>query len=247
MRFSLPWSRVSNCQYLPGSDKQMKVTIDYFTDPICVWSYASEPTVQSLLTQYRDKVDFRFRSLPILDRIVGEERPGERYRSPEDMQESWNKARSAMGIDIDPSVWQENPPHSSWPANRAMKAAFRQGFDEGNRFTQLLRKAFMTEKRNPSDLETLKEMAERAGLDAGRFYTDMTDNAADLEKEVTNDRAEAMARCINDTPTLVMHSEDENEVIASGMLDYDVCSRAIRSLMGERVIGAPEVEIAASV
>ncbi|MEN6520118.1 MAG: DsbA family protein [Armatimonadota bacterium] len=224
----------------------MKVSVEYFTDPICAWSYVSEPTVQSLLSEHRDNVDFRFRSLPILDKITGQPKKGEKYRTPQEMQQEWTEISLKTGVKIDPSLWQENPPHSSWPANRAMKAALRQGLDKGNKFIHILRETVLVDRKNPSDLDVLKSIAAKAALDVDQFYVDMTENAQQLEKEVADDAIEANERCIYITPTLAIQNDDGDKVIISGTLDYQVVNHAIRSLLGQRVIGTPESVIAPS-
>jgi predicted DsbA family dithiol-disulfide isomerase len=214
---------------------------------MCAWSYASEPTIQSLISEYKNQVEFQFRSLPILDRIVGAPRTGEKFHPPEEMEKEWTDISKKMNVKIDPSIWRENPPHSSWPANRAMKAAFRQDFDKGNRYTHLLRDAVLVDKQNISNFEVLKTIAANAALNVEQFQNDMTRNAPQLEQEVSADRFSAIDRCIESTPTLYMENDDGDKMIMSGVLDYDVCRRAIRSLMGERMIGAPEIEIAPSI
>lgn len=225
----------------------MKVNVEYFTDPICAWSYVSEPTVQSLLSEHRDHVDFHFRSLPILDKIIGQPKEGEKFHTPQEMQQEWTEISRKTGVRLDPTLWSENPPHSSWPANRAMKAALRQGLDNGSRFIHLLRDAALVDRKNPSDLEVLKSIAVEAALDVNRFHKDMTENAQQLEREVADDAIEAIERCIFSTPTLVMQNDDEDKVIISGTLDYQVVNHAIRSLLGQRVIGSPEAAIAPSI
>jgi len=227
---------------------ELKVRIEYFTDPLCVWSYVSEPTIQSLINQHKDNIDFQFRSLPILDKSKGKPEEGEKFRTPEEMRQEWTEVSQKTGVKIDPALWMENPPQSSWPGNRAMKAALRQGFERGNRFINLLRYAALVDRKNPSDLEVLKSIAADAALDVSQFYNDMTENAPILEREVADDAVEAIDRCIYNTPTLVMSNDEGDRVIISGMLDFEVCNNAIRSLMGQRVIGTPEAaEIAPSI
>lgn len=225
----------------------MKIKVEYFTDPLCAWSYASEPTVQSLISQFGDKIGFQYKSLPILDGIIGEPKQGEKIHSPDEMAEAWSEISEKTGTKIDVGLWHTNPPHSSWPANRAMKAALMQGFDKGNRFLHVLRDAIMTEQKNPSNLEVLKDIAGRSGLDVDRFYMQMTDNASALEESVAADLLEGTNRCIYSTPTLVMQNDQGDKVIVQGTLDYEVCSRAIHLLMGQKVIGAPEAEVAPSI
>ncbi|MEN6371089.1 MAG: DsbA family protein [Armatimonadota bacterium] len=224
----------------------MKVNVEYFTDPICAWSYVSEPTIQSLLSDHRENVDFRFRSLPILDKITGQRKEGEKFRTPQEMQQEWTEISLKTGVRLDPSLWQEDPPHSSWPANRAMKAALRQGLDKGNRFIHLLRDAALVDRKNPSDMDILKDIAYEAALDVDQFYVDMTENAQQLEKEVADDAIEANERCIYNTPTLVMQNDEGDGVIITGTIDYQVANHAIRSLLGQKVIGTPESIIAPS-
>jgi predicted DsbA family dithiol-disulfide isomerase len=222
-------------QCVKGVLSEVKLKIDYYTDPLCAWSYVSEPTIQQTISQYGDKVDFRFRSLPIIDRLEGEPKAGLKVYRPEQIGREWREISAKTGRKIDPGLWEEHPPHSSWPANRAMKAALRQGFDKGNRFIHELRDAVMQQRRNPSNLDTLKEIAGRSGLDADRFYDDMTANATQLEQEVTDDRLEAIEHCINSTPTLVLQNEDGDKITIEGTLDFQVIQPAIRSLLGTPV------------
>lgn len=225
----------------------MKVTVDYFTDPLCAWSYVSEPTVREMVKQFGNKVEIRFRSLPTLDSTVGEARPGERHHSPMEMMLDWKHISQKTGAKIDPGLWMEDFPHTSWPSNRAMKASFRQGFDKGATFVSNLRDAIMQHKMNPSDMENLKKIASRSGLNVNQFYDDMTDNAFELEQEVANDKLDAINACVTSTPTLVMQNDEGDKIIIQGTLDFEVVSRSVRSLMGEKVIGAPKGEPAPSI
>lgn len=225
----------------------MKVKVDFYTDPLCAWSYAYEPTIDAIIREYRDKIDFQFRSLPILDRIQGEPGPGEKKHTPEEMRKTWSRIAEKTGAKIDSALWDERPPHSSWPSNRATKAALRQGFEKGHGYLRSLRQAIMQERRNPSDLENLKEIAERSGLDMERFYDDMTTNAFEIEQEIADDKIEAAQHCVTSTPTLVMQNDDGDKIIVHGTLDQEVVSRSIRSLMGEKVIGAAAEEPAPSI
>lgn len=222
----------------------MRVRVDYFTDPVCAWSYASEDTVEKILSTYKDNIDFQFRSLPIIDRIEGEPKPGLKVYSPEQLASEWREIASKTGVQLDSNLWTENPPHSSWPANRAMKAALRQGSDKGKTFLHNLRSEIMQERKNPSNLEVLKDIAGNSGLNVDQFYNDMTTNATELEQEVVDDRLIAQERCITSTPTLLMQNDDGYTIIIQGQLDFDVVRPAIASLMGTKAaVGEPSPSI----
>lgn len=224
----------------------MKVTVDYFTDPLCAWSYASEPTVEKILSTFGGKVDFRFRTLPIIDRIEGEKTPGLKVYTPDELSVAWQEIARKTGTQIDVGLWQQNPPHSSWPANRALKASLRQGIENGRKFIHNLRDAIMRERKNPSDLEVLKAVAGQSGLDVERFQEDMTMNATQLEQEIVDDRLAATEMCVTATPAFVMTNDDGYMIIIQGQLDFDVIRPAIMSLMGEKASETTVGEPAAS-
>lgn len=224
------------------SKSKLKVKIEYFTDPLCAWSYVSEPTIESIITNYGDSVDFQFRSIPLVDRIEGEPRPGLKTYSAEFIGGEWAKISNSTGVKINSDLWKEDPPHSSWPANRAMKAGLRQGFKKGFTFLHNLRNAVMQDKVNPSNMDSLKYLAQKSGLDVDKFYREMTENVAEIEQEIKKDHLEASTMCITKTPTMLLYNDEGDKVTIEGTIDYEVVSKAISFLSGKKAYGKPTRE-----
>lgn len=83
-------------------------------------------------------------------------------------------AESAMPID--PRVWLEHPPRSSYPACLAIKAAAEQ--DLGVAFLRRAREGFMCERRTLCQSASLIDLARTVpGLDVTRFAIDLESDA----------------------------------------------------------------------
>lgn len=210
-----------------------KIQVEYFTDPLCAWSYAAEDSIQKLQQEFKDQIEFKVRMLPIMDRLASEADPEQKILSPDFLKMEWQHISKVTDTKMDASIWEENPPHSSWPGCRAVKAAERQGQDKVTTFLHNFRIAIFEHKRNPSNLEAMKEIARQSGLDVDRFHNDMTIHAADLEELVNEDTQEAAVKCVESTPTLLFHSPNGDGVTISGPRDYNLMRQAMMTLMQE--------------
>jgi putative protein-disulfide isomerase len=100
----------------------------------------------------------------------------------------WLGHAAESGMPVDPRIWANGPPRSSYPACIAFKAAAEQGPEAGERYLRGLREGFMCHGRKLDGPEALVEEARRAGLDVQRFRIDLESNAlleafaADLEE-----------------------------------------------------------------
>ena len=45
------------------------ISVDYYTDPMCPWSWAFQPVLERIRRDYRDRVRIRYRMLPIYEDI----------------------------------------------------------------------------------------------------------------------------------------------------------------------------------
>jgi putative protein-disulfide isomerase len=92
------------------------------------------------------------------------------------------------GMPLDPRLWSEAPPSSSYPAFMAVKAAAEQGEEAAGRYLRTLREGLMCFRRKLETPEALISEARSAGLDAERFRSSLESHAiveafgADLEE-----------------------------------------------------------------
>ena len=96
-------------------------------------------------------------------------------------------AAAHSGMPVDPRLWLDAPPTSSYPACQAVKAATEQGLDGA--YLRVLREGIMCERRTLDTADALVEAARGViGLDVARFASALRSSAtveafgADVER-----------------------------------------------------------------
>jgi len=85
-------------------------------------------------------------------------------------------AAAQSGMPVDPRVWLDAPPTSSYPACQAVKAAAEQGLD--GPYLRVLREGVMCEGRALDTADALVDAARAVpGLDVARFASDLRSSA----------------------------------------------------------------------
>jgi predicted DsbA family dithiol-disulfide isomerase len=165
----------------------MAVRVRCITDPACVWSWAFEPVVRTLMVEFGDDLEWTF-VMGGLAREYGADAgwgPGDGKAG---IAEHWLEATDESGMPTDPLAWSEGPLASTYPACMAVKAAQEQGRDAAYRYLRALREGILCRRRKLDTTEALIEEARGAGLDAERFRVDLGSHAiveafgADLEQ-----------------------------------------------------------------
>jgi putative protein-disulfide isomerase len=158
----------------------MAVRVRCITDPACVWSWAFEPVVRALMTEFGDGLEWTF----VMGGLAREYGPGAR----ETMVQHWLDATAETGMPTDPRAWYESPLGSTYPACMAVKAAQEQGPEHAYRYLRVLREGILCRRRKLDTAEALADAARFAGLEAERFRVDLGSHAiveafgADLEE-----------------------------------------------------------------
>ena len=157
------------------------VDCTYFTDPFCPCSWAAEPHLRRLETEFGAEVRLTFV-------IVGLAR---RIERPERLALAALDASAASGMPVDPRVFLRDPPSSTHPAGLALAAASEQG-DPGP-YLRRLREAIMVEGRRMDTAAALLDAArETGGLDLERLRVDFGSNAIVERFGADLDRAQAV-------------------------------------------------------
>jgi putative protein-disulfide isomerase len=216
--------------YFPIS---LPARLRYFTDPACSASWAIEPGLRRLQTEFGAEVQITY--------VMGglaRQYEGDQSRTVRD----WLDAAADSGMPVDPRAW--NTPGaigSTFPACMAFKAAMEQGPEPAERYLRALREGIMCRRRKLDGAEALVDEAHAAGVDAERFRIDLDSNAiveafgADLE-----DRRE---RGIETLPALVFSGDGGAEERCGAGDGYDAWRRAARACGAQSQKGpAPTVE-----
>jgi predicted DsbA family dithiol-disulfide isomerase len=162
------------------------VHVTYYTDPASPRAWAAEPGIRRVLTRFGEGVWFSY-VMGGLARSIDD---------PLAMLRDMLGAAAESAMPVDPRVWLEHPPRSTYPACLAIKAAAEQG--RGIAFLRRAREGFMCERRTLCESASLIDLARTVpGLDVTRFAIDLESDAivesfsADLEhrRAVAGDRA----------------------------------------------------------
>jgi len=185
-----------------------KVEVTYFTDPYCSWCWATEPVLYCLRETYRDQVHIRY----VMGGLVRD--MAEFYDSLNDIRTTaevaphWRMVSERSGQPIDERLMEDitDPHFSTWPACRAVKAAFLQGEDVGERYLRRMRRAALTERRIISLPEVYVALAQEVpGLDLPRMQADLASGAA--EAAFQEDLAECRRYGVTGFPTFLLRRE----------------------------------------
>lgn len=144
----------------------MVVRVRCITDPACVWSWASEPAVRGLMTEFGAGLEWTFTMGGLA-----------RDFPPEGLVQQWLEASAESGMPIDPRVWFDGPMSSSYPACMAVKAASEQAADGAYSYLRALREGIFCHGRKLDATEALVEEARGAGLAVDRFRVDLGSHA----------------------------------------------------------------------
>jgi predicted DsbA family dithiol-disulfide isomerase len=153
------------------------VHVTYFTDPACPWSWAAEPGLRRLQAEFGDSLSFTY----VMGGLARE------FRKPTETMHHVLDACAASGMPVDPRVWLDAPPRSSYPACHAVKAAAEQDLD--GPYLRVVREGLMVERKGMDNADALTEAARRVpGMNVDRFKIDLQSAAiaeafaADLER-----------------------------------------------------------------
>jgi putative protein-disulfide isomerase len=153
------------------------VHVTYYTDPASPASWAAEPALRRVLARFGEGVSISYVMGGLARRI---DDPLRILRQVLDVA-------AASAMPVDPRLWLEHPPASSYPVCLAVKAAAEQELDAA--YLRRAREGLMCERRKLDNADALVDLARSVdGIDVARFAIDLASNAivesfgADLER-----------------------------------------------------------------
>lgn len=149
----------------------MKAILYYIHDPMCSWCWGFSHSLGELLEHLPADIEVR--------RILGGLAPDSEIPMPELMQQqikaSWHQIENTIaGVKFNFEFWKQNTPkRSTFLACRAVIAARQQGEEYDELMTKAIQCAYYQKARNPSEKDTLVELADELNLDIARFKQDL--------------------------------------------------------------------------
>jgi putative protein-disulfide isomerase len=142
-------------------------TLFYIHDPMCSWCYGFSSALSKLTKQLPDSI--------IVIRLLGGLAPDTDEPMSDEMrnyvQTNWHKIEKKIpGVVFNYDFWSKCAPRrSTYLSCRAVIAAREQGEQYDELMTKAIQHAYYQQARNPSDSDTLIELAGELSLDVKKF------------------------------------------------------------------------------
>ena len=188
-------------------------TLYYFHDPMCSWCWGFKAVFQQLCAHLGTEIE--------VIRILGGLAPDTEEPMPQAMREqiknNWIRIEATIPeVKFNFDFWRDcQPRRSTYAACRAVIAARQQGKQYDELMTSTIQKAYYQQARNPSDDQTLIELANDAGLDKQAFIDDFYSEKVKiiLQREIDFSRE----MFVESFPSLILKAANS---ISSIEIDY---------------------------
>lgn len=201
-----------------------KSILYYVHDPMCSWCWGFSNALQELLAALPKSVS--------VCRVLGGLAPDSDLVMPTELQTqiqaSWQRIENTIpGVKFNFDFWKNNVPRrSTYPACRAVIAARKQGAEYDLAMTKAIQKAYYQQARNPSDDETLVELAVEMNLSVDDFRRDL--NSAETMQVLHQEIKLARELFAESFPSLVFSCNGENYTIN---IDYNKSEIMLASIL----------------
>lgn len=203
----------------------MKTSLIYVHDPMCSWCWGFTHVYQQLLEQLPAEIE--------INRLLGGLAPDSGVPMPQSMQamlqQTWHRIETTIpGTQFNFEFWNQcQPRRSTYPACRAVIAAREQGAQYDPIMTRSIQQAYYLQARNPSENETLIELASEIGLDVHRFTNQLLD--ASTHQRLLEEINSARSIGIDSFPRLMLERGGQYYPILSNYTDVDPILNQIRA------------------
>ncbi len=146
---------------------QAQATLYFVHDPMCSWCYAFRPVWSHIQRQLPAGIRVHY--------VLGGLAPDSDQPMPPEtrayIQDQWHKIIERVpGTLFNFAFWEKcQPRRSTYPACRAVLLARQHGQEVEMAMIHAIQDAYYRQARNPSDDDTLCELAQQVGLDADTF------------------------------------------------------------------------------
>ena len=192
---------------------------------MCSWCWAFRPSMDALIEKLPKEIN--------VIRLLGGLAPDSDIPMPDNIREyvleNWRAIEKKVPkTKFNYNFWKECAPRrSTYPACRAVIAARKQKKIFDKEMTLAIRKAYYLNARNPSDYETLIELAEEIGADKNKFSEDVISSETDriLKEEIQ----QCKKLDLNSLPSLLFINKEKEIRIQSDYLNANTMLNRIES------------------
>lgn len=209
------------------------ITIDYFSDILCVWAWISQRRVDELNNHFKDKINIHYQFID----IFGDTKTRiETQWADKGFYEGFGEhvIKSAQPYElatVSDKVWYHTRPTTSANAHLAIKAVeLTHSIEQTTDFTSTLRSAFFTEAKDISNLDIIYSIAEDKTLDVDKIQYAIV--CGEAMAALMCDYQNAKDYGIKGSPCFVMN---EGRQILFGNVGYRVLQTNIDELLKQPI------------
>jgi len=203
-----------------------KPVLYYVYDPMCSWCWGYQPVWLSLQEKLKGVIDIQYR--------VGGLAPDSDSPMPKEMQVSlqqiWQTISQQLGTKFNFDFWSKcKPKRSTYPACRAMIIA--REFNQEKAFYFAVQQAYYLQAKNPSDVETLVDIAHSLGIDKNFFEKQLQEN--DVTQKLMAEIEVVRKMPIQGFPSLVLYINEQYIAIPIDYLYWEKTYKIIMEHLNE--------------
>ena len=193
---------------------------------MCSWCWAFRPSLNVLIEKLPKEIN--------IIRLLGGLAPDSNISMPENIREyvlqNWRAIEKKVPeTKFNYDFWEYcKPRRSTYPACRAVIAARKQKNKFDAAMTLAIQKAYYLQARNPSDYETLIELAGEIGADKNKFSKDVT--SPDINKILKEEIQQSGSLDLKSLPSLLFINGEKKIKIEPDYLDAEVMLNKIKLL-----------------
>ncbi len=196
----------------------MSKTLYYSHDPMCSWCWAFRPAFNTLIEKLPKEIN--------VIRLLGGLASDSDIAMPDNIREyvlqNWRAIEKKVPeTKFNYDFWEQcKPRRSTYPACRAVIAARKQKNKFDTKMTLAIQKAYYLQARNPSDYETLIELAGEIGADKTKFSKDVA--SSEIDKILKEEIQQSKSLELKSLPSLVFVNGEKKIKIEPDYLDAEV-------------------------
>ena len=205
------------------------LTIDYFSDILCVWAWIAERRIEELNKHFKDKIEIRHQYIDLFGDTASRIQTQWEDKGMYDgfSQHVIEAAAPYEFAPVNSKIWQIIRPTTSANAHMLLKAIeLTNDKSLSIEFASVLRKAFYIDAKDISDLETLFNLLKQANINTEKINTTLNDGTA--LAALMCDYQKAHQYGIKGSPSFVMN---EGRQTLFGNVGYKVLQANIEELL----------------
>lgn len=218
------------------------VTIDYFSDVLCIWAYSGQVRVDELEKHFGDKIALRYRFIPIFGAAS---RSISKQWSDKGGFDGFNNHLMSVAsgwshINCSEQLWKQCRPATSISAHAILKATWlyleqqgellKQGANQEQTLFETLmwniRRAFFEQARDISHFSELRKLVDELGIPWDDVYAFIEDGQA--HAELFTDQELQKKYCVQGSPSFVLN---EGRQVLYGNVGYRIVEANIAELL----------------